>query len=76
MTPVPDDDDGVFKRHQKVVATEDLPGVPAGPPGRVVFTNGLTWVRYRVRFENGKELNLLDAKYLAPAGKRKDDGAG
>lgn len=63
------DDDGAFKHHQKVVAVEDLPGVPAGTPGRVIFTNGLTWVRYRVRFENGVELGSLDARFLAPRGK-------
>lgn len=39
------DDDGAFKRHQKVVATEDLPGVPSGTPGRVILTHGLTWLR-------------------------------
>lgn len=72
---MPSDDDGAFKRHQKVVATQDLPGVPSGTPGRVIFTNGLTWVRYRVKFDNGVELGLLDAKYLAPAGKRKGDAA-
>lgn len=66
---MPDDNDGAFRHHQKVVAAQDLPGVPTGTPGRVIFTSGLTWVRYRVVFENGVEIGNLDAKYLAAAGR-------
>lgn len=66
---MPDDDDGAFRHHQKVVAAEDLPGVPQGTPGRVIFTSGLTWLRYRVVFENGMELGNLDARFLAARGK-------
>jgi hypothetical protein len=65
-----DDDDGTgFNRHEKVVATEDLPGVPAGTPGKVLLVNGIDWIRYRVLFENGVERGTIDGKYLA---RRKD----
>ncbi len=55
----------VFREREKVVAAEDLPGVPAGTPGVVLQVTGLSWIRYRVHFENGREINLLDAKQLA-----------
>lgn len=57
-------DDAPMKRRARVTAASDLPGVPAGTPGRVVMASGLEWIRYRVRFENGVELGSLDAKYL------------
>ena len=59
--------DAEFSRKDRVVAAEDRPGVPAGTPGRVVMVTGMAWIRYRVRFDNGVELNLLDRKYLKPA---------
>ena len=59
--------DTEFSRRDRVVAAEDLPGVPEGTPGVVVMVTGLSWIRYRVRFDNGRELNLLDARYLKPA---------
>lgn len=49
-----------------MVAARDLPGVPAGTPGRVVMCSGLTWLRYRVDFDNGASLSLLDGRDLAP----------
>jgi hypothetical protein len=55
----------VFKRHQKVVAAVDLPGVPAGTPGKVYYVAGVTWIRYHVLFENGFEISNLDASQLA-----------
>lgn len=59
------DPDGLpFHLKEKVKATADLPGVPAGTPGVVAAVAGLTWIRYRVRFENGVELGMLDSKYL------------
>jgi hypothetical protein len=61
-----------FRSRDRVVAAVDLPGVPAGTPGRVVVPPvGFTWVRYRVRFENGVELGSLDGKYLEPAKRRR-----
>jgi hypothetical protein len=55
----------VFKRHQKVVAAVDLPGVPAGTPGKVAYVAGLTWIRYHVQFDNGAVVSSLDAAQLA-----------
>ncbi|MGH9273346.1 MAG: hypothetical protein ACRDZU_01760 [Acidimicrobiales bacterium] len=53
-----------LKRHEKVRANIDLPGVPAGTPGKVLVVSGLTWMRYRVLFENGVEHGLLDGRHL------------
>jgi hypothetical protein len=44
----------------KVRATIDLPGVPEGTPGKVAMSNGITWKRYWVRFENGELLGHVD----------------
>lgn len=55
----------VFKRHQKVVAAEDLPFVPAGTRGKVLYVAGVTWIRYHVRFENGRFVSSVDARALA-----------
>jgi len=60
-----------FVQKDKVLAAQDLPGVPESTPGRIVMVTGLTWIRYRVRFENGVELNMLDARYLSPAPAKK-----
>jgi hypothetical protein len=59
--------DTEYVRKDRVVAAEDRPGVPEGTPGTVVMVTGLSWIRYRVRFDNGVELNLLDGRYLRPA---------
>lgn len=56
--------DTEYSRKDRVVAAEDRPGVPEGTPGTVVMVTGLAWIRYRVRFDNGVELNLLDGHYL------------
>lgn len=61
--------DTEYSRKDRVVAAEDLPGVPEGTPGTVVMVGGLSWIRYRVRFDNGAELSLLDGRFLKPAGK-------
>jgi hypothetical protein len=60
----PEAGDQRFRLKERVVAAEDLPGVPAGTPGTVVMVGGLTWTRYRVRFANGIELGLLDGRRL------------
>jgi hypothetical protein len=57
----------VLKRKQKVTAATDLPGVPSGTAGVVVVAEGLTWIRYVVRFGNGVQLGSLDEKYLRAA---------
>ncbi|MDQ2648708.1 MAG: hypothetical protein M3Z03_04050 [Actinomycetota bacterium] len=53
-----------FKRHDKVRANVDLPGVPAGTAGKVLVVSGVTWVRNRVLFANGVEHGMLDARHL------------
>ncbi len=51
--------------HEKVVAAVDLPGVPAGTPGKVTLINGFRWTRYRVYFDNGADVGSLDRSQLA-----------
>lgn len=53
-----------FRRRQKVVAAVDLPGVPAGTPGKVWFVSGVTWIRYHVLFENGVEIANVDGSQI------------
>ena len=70
--PVEDQtNDGVLRPGTLVEAVEDLHGVPAGTRGVVVGVAGLTWVRYRVRFDNGAELGTLDRKLLIPVGRKR-----
>jgi hypothetical protein len=58
-----------LKRHGKVRAWIDLPGVPAGTLGKVLQVSGVSWIRYRVLFENGVQQGLLDGRHIvAPKG--------
>ena len=57
-----------LKRHEKVRANIDLPGVPAGTPGKVLVVSGVTWMRYRVLFDNGVEHGLLDGRHIVRPG--------
>jgi hypothetical protein len=63
--------DTEYSRKDRVEAAQDMPGVPEGTPGQVVMVTGLSWIRYRVAFDNGTELNLLDGRYLRPGQKKK-----
>ena len=65
--PHPDQLD--LRMRDKVVASVDLPGVPAGTKGKVLLTGGFNWMRYRVLFDNGVELGDLDARNLQPTGR-------
>ncbi|MCY4103093.1 MAG: hypothetical protein OXG55_07535 [bacterium] len=56
--------DRPFARNEIVMATEDLPGVPARTTGKVKVVNGVTWRRYWVFFENGVHLGSLDSHEL------------
>ena len=56
-----------LKRHAKVRAWVDLPGVPIGTPGKVLVVSGVTWIRYRVLFANGVEQGLLDGRHIVAA---------
>ena len=58
--------DTEFSKKDRVVAAEDVAGVPEGTPGTVIQVSGLSWIRYRVRFDNGVERNLIDGRYLRP----------
>jgi hypothetical protein len=53
----------------KVRATVDLEGAPAGTEGKVILANGFNWQRYRVLFDNGAELGDLDQRHLEPIGR-------
>ena len=53
-----------LKRHAKVRAVADLPGVPDGTKGKVLQVTGVTWIRYRVLFANGVEIGLLDGRHI------------
>ena len=54
-----------MKPKERVVATEDMPGITMGTAGKVIFPEGLTWIRYWVRFENGVVRGTLDRRLLA-----------
>ena len=58
-----------MKIGDKVCATTDLLGVPAGTHGKVILANGFNWQRYRVLFDNGGELGDLDHRHLQPIGR-------
>jgi hypothetical protein len=59
-----------FAHKDRVEAAQDLDGVPEGTPGTIVSVTGLSWIRYRVRFDNGVEHNLVDARYLRPGSRK------
>lgn len=54
-----------LRKGDKVVTTADLRNVPEGTAGKVIVVNGLTWIRYWVRFENGEVLGSIDRSKLA-----------
>ena len=56
-----------LKRHDKVRAWVDMPNVPIGTPGKVLVVTGVSWIRYRVLFENGVEQGLLDGRHIVKA---------
>jgi hypothetical protein len=38
--------------------------VPQGTEGRVLLVDGFTWTRYRVAFDNGRDLGSIDGSHL------------
>jgi hypothetical protein len=56
-----------LKRHAKVRAVADLPGVPDGTKGKILQVTGVSWIRYRVLFANGVEIGLLDGRHIVGA---------
>lgn len=68
----------IFRRHEKVVAGVDMPDVPAGTPGKVLYVAGVDWFRYHVLFGNGVLRSSVDGQELISAkewktGKREPD---
>ncbi len=59
------DPSDVLDKGAEVVAAVDLPRVPAGTKGRVALVNGLSWVRYWVRFDNGVAVGSVNRSKLA-----------
>lgn len=53
-----------LKVHDKVVSIADLPGVPSGTKGKIIVANGMNWRRYRVLFDNRRELGHLDGRHI------------
>ena len=60
--------DAVLKPKERVVATTDMPGIPEGTTGKVILPEGLTWIRYWVRFDNGVVRGTIDRSKLARPG--------
>lgn len=55
----------LLKVGTRVVLTEDITSMPAGSTGKVVFVNGLQWVRYWVHFDSGPRLGQIGRNKLA-----------
>lgn len=53
-----------LKRHEKVAAAIDLPGVPEGTLGKISYVAGVSWIRYRVLFDNGVERGQIRREWL------------
>lgn len=64
--------DEVLKPKERVVATVDMPGIPEGTTGKVILPEGLTWIRYWVRFDNGVVRGTIDRSKLARPGEWAD----
>ena len=54
-----------LRKGDKIVAAADLRGVPAGTAGKVALVNGLSWVRYWIRFDNGVAIGSVNRSHLA-----------
>lgn len=54
-----------LRKGDKVVATAELRGVPAGTTGKVALVNGLSWMRYWIRFDNGVAIGSVNRSHLA-----------
>lgn len=55
-----------YRKHTKVRSTTDLPGVPEGTDGKVKMSQGITWLRYWVQFDNGVWLGSVDHSQVVP----------
>jgi hypothetical protein len=59
--------DTEYSLGDRVVTADEVAGIPEGTPGKVIQVSGLSWIRYRVRFDTGVERNLIDGRHLKPA---------
>ena len=59
-----------LQRGDRVIAGDDVVGVPPGTPGRVDTVSGFRWTRYRVQFENGVNVGSLDGSQLTRVDRR------
>jgi hypothetical protein len=76
MAKTATDPNSQLTKRAKVVARTDLRDVPEGTPGRVILIDGLTWIRYWVRFDNGVYLGSINRADLATADEWKRHLAG
>ena len=58
----------ILGKKATVIARTHLRDVPEGTKGKVVLVNGLTWIRYWVRFENGITMGSVNRANLATPG--------
>jgi len=56
-----------LKRGQAVRLVEDIPGHPAGSSAKVALANGVTWLRYWLRFSDGSSVGHIDHSVLVRA---------
>jgi hypothetical protein len=54
-----------LKKGSRVIAAHGLAHVPEGTKGKVMLVNGLSWIRYWVRFENGVTMGSINRSNLA-----------
>jgi hypothetical protein len=57
--------DPTLRKGATVYARRDLRDVPEGTKGSVAIVNGLSWIRYWVRFENGVAMGSINRADLA-----------
>ena len=49
----------VLRRKELIKAAVDLRDVPEGTTGKILLSNGIYWIRYWVRFDNGVEMGSI-----------------
>jgi hypothetical protein len=55
-----------FKKGTRVVLNSTLNGVPEGTAGKVGISSGLTWLKYWVTFDNGRQMGSVGHSRLVP----------
>ncbi|MCP5026803.1 MAG: hypothetical protein GY929_11025 [Actinomycetia bacterium] len=58
----------MFKKGTRVVLNSTLNGVPEGTAGKVGISSGLSWVKYWVTFDNGRQMGSVGHDKLVPEG--------